>query len=226
MSKKKVSKALPIVAIVFYGVSLILFIVKTVFMVSYGAMNGYAFSTILMTQSFRTIVFALPPIFFIIYAAQILKRKKAKVMLTVALALQATGAAYFGTRIAINNRDWGQLLGKENAFILCFAALFVCCVVGLILTLGGKKAAVPIIIAAIAGFGVAIVLFVWNGKFMLNNSAYYTAHIVEMTVRLIAYTVYTVALIFDFTALILVSFIKEREKKVTVKMKAKSPEAE
>ena len=221
MSKNRVSKAMPILSIVFFGVSLILLVAKTVLYISQSFVAGGTILKIVSMQTANTVIFAIPAVLFIVYAGLILHRsQKAKKVLMAALILQILSAAAFAGRVAYYNDDWSRI-GKEIAFIALFALIALFCLLALIFLAKGKNYKLMMIIAAACGFLVAALLFTWNGLYMLSNASFYYEHVFLLVLRLSAYTVYTLAIIFYYTALIFSACIKEREKRVAVKMKVK-----
>ena len=219
MRYKKASKALPILTIVFFGVSLVLFLAKTVLMTALNVMGTRSLLSAALNQSLTTVIFAAPAVLLIVYAALVLKKSmRAKAILTAALGVQALSALYYVMRIVIGSGEWKHF-GKEMIYVLCFALVALFSLIAFIFNIKGKKTGVLMILAAAAGMLVAGVLFLWNIMFMLDNSAFYAAHALNLVLRLTAYTSYAAAIVFHFVALIIAACVKLPAKGVAVKLK-------
>ena len=222
MSKKKSFKPLPILAIVFFSVSLILLAVKTVLLQASSMLAGQ--NSNLLRVLVNTAVLGLPAAMFIVYSAVSLKRKeKIKSLLCVSLLIQAFSSLYFALRFVFTNDDWKHI-GKEIAFIILFGLSALMCLISAFLVLKGIKARVFIIFAAVFGMLIPFVLFTWNTMFMIGYGSYYAANIPLLLTRLLGYTAYALSMVFHFTALIFIAcFRKKKDKeKVTVKIKSKA----
>ena len=220
MSKKKSFKALPILAIVFFSVGLVLLAAKTVLLYASAALAGQ--NSGLIRIVLNTLVMGIPAVLFIIYSALTLKRKtETKAFLGVSLLVQALSSIYFAVRVALGNDNWKHI-GKNYAFIVLFGLSALMCLISFCLVLKGAKASLFIILAAAFGMFVAFVLFSWNAVYMISNGSYFASNIAVLLSRLLGYTAYAVSIVFHFTALIFVAcFRKKKEKeKVTVKIKS------
>ena len=222
MSKKKSFKALPILAIVFFSVSLVLLAAKTVLLQASTVLAGQ--NTGIIRSLMNAAVLGVPSFLFIIYSAVSLKKKaQIKALLRISLFVQALSNIYFALRVALSVDDWKHI-GKDYAFIILFGLSALMCLISTVPVLKGAKARVFIILSAAFGMIIPFVLFAWNALYMISYGTYFASNIAVLITRLLGYTAYSVSMVFHFTALIFVACFrkKEEKEKVTVKIKAKA----
>ena len=134
MSRIHSGRALPILSIVFSGVSLILFLVKVVLNTAYlsAEFTATSITRILFSEVLKAFLLAFPAVFMILYAALKLKRSDAAgKMFSVLLAAQTLSAVVLCVRMASGFLTTGGTIGKIRiaVFVSLFALMAVCCVV-------------------------------------------------------------------------------------------------
>ena len=228
MSEKKSGKALPILSIVFFGVSLVAFMALAGYAVIYRIVlsGGAAFLHSFIAESGKTAAMAFPAVFFIISAALYLKQSPTyKKLFTVSLMMQFISAVIIAARLVYANA-----LFTQNASLSAYPVFTAYVLVGLlslisaVLLIKDKKYKTVMIIAAAVGMCIAVYMLCMNVYAVAANFAYYSEHIFLMGSILIKGLLYFLSLGFYYIAFLFAALFKKQKKieakKVKVAIKA------
>lgn len=227
MSRIRSSKALPILSIVFAGISLILFLVKVVLNTAFlSVLNSNANTlSLLASESLKAFLLAFPAVFIILYAAlQLKKSDAAKKMFSVLLAAQTLSAFILAARMAfaLPKITGKYLILRTGVFAALFALMGICCLIAFFGSLKQKKHKVLVILAASCGIIVALIFAAWEVFVVVHYIGYYGQHIFLLISKIAIGVLYALAIIFYDVAFIFTPLYREtNNQKIRIKLAAK-----
>ena len=160
MAQKRKSNALPILAIVFSGVSIILFLVHILFCSGYYQIrNDYGvsrFAAMFLNVVIITVIALSPDIFFIICASKYLGKKKSNFLTVALISVIGSTLASAAYRIILHPKmlafkDVMTYL-PEYIIVLMYFLIVLFCLIATVRLNKGKAFKVFIVLAASTGF--------------------------------------------------------------------------
>ena len=233
MSKKYLSNALPILAIVFSSVSIILFLVHILFSAShYQIKNGYGLSdffVMLISVCLTTVIAIVPAIFFILCASKYLSGKKSNllsvclIMLSVSLLLLSAIRVISKLSVLTSSNIKSAL--PHYIMLLLYLLIIVFCIIAVIKLNKQKNFKVFAILAAATGL-MAVVCMIWFNvaDIIFSEVSFDLNYYFKLAVRIISDAFYECAWIFLYISLIFITIPYGKYKKIKVKLKQKSIE--
>lgn len=224
MSKKERSgKAMPILSIVFFGVSLILFASKAVVMIVYRILSQRTHLLhIVVAESGKVITFAFPAVLFIICAGVYLSRNPGyRKLLTWSYLLQMFSAFILAGRLVyVQYKEGFSNTGVLVYMMIAILALIgVLCLVAAILEKKGNRKKGLIIVISCCGFLLACIFASTFMVPLFKNFSYFLEHIALLLSSVLSALLYALALIFYYTAFLFTGFYKEQLPKPAEKVK-------
>ncbi len=228
-AKHSSGKVMPMLSIVFFSISLVLFAAKGIWSIIYRLVIGGAGSVahVLLAESGKVAAFAFPAVFFIIFAALYLKRKQSsKGLFCVCMAAQAVSCLALSARLVQVHRllDWQNASRSIYPLAVLFALVAVLCVIAAILEAKGKSRRAVMIVAAAAGLLIAVYMFSLNVFNFILGFSYYRNHLFLMSNAILGALLYLVGISFYYIAFIFAALFKKHvtteHEKVKVKIKA------
>ena len=228
MSKKKSNKVMPILSIVFFGVSLVVFMAQAGYCIIYRLvlLGGATFAHALLAESGKAAAMAFPAVFFMITAALYLKQSaQYKKMFTVSMIMQFISAVLIAARLVYANALFSQNANKVSyPLFAAYALVALLCLIAAVFVIKDKKDKPIMIVTAAVGICIALYLFSMNVYAVAANFAYYSQHIFIMGSILIKGTLYLLSLSFYYIAFLFAALfkkqVKSEAKKVKVAIKA------
>ncbi|MBR2590878.1 MAG: hypothetical protein IKE65_08135 [Clostridia bacterium] len=216
MSSKKGSyKVMPILSIVFFSVSLVLFFLKTVWAtaartVLYGS-SSFAHS--LIAEGGKSFALSFPAILFIICAALYLKKSSAyRKMSVVAITAQTISCVIIIARLIFAN----NLLSfpKNAAYLIILCLMYLCiavlCFIAAIKTIKDKSKRTLLLIAGSIGICIAALMLGYEAYQVAANFAFYGEHTFLLLNKCTSALLYFVSLSFYYTAFIFFATFRKK----------------
>ena len=230
MSKKYLSNTLPVLAIVFSSISIILFLVHILFAAShYQLKSGYGLSgffTMLISVCVTTIIAIVPAIFFIICASKYLSGKKSKllsvslIMLSVSLLLLSAIRVISKPGI-LSFKNIKQAL-PDYIIILLYLLIIVFSILAVIKLNKQKRFKVFAIIAAATGLLAVAFMIGFNcADIILSGISFNLNFYFQLAVRIISDALYEGAWVFLYISLLFITLPYGKYKKIKVTLKQK-----
>lgn len=232
MAKKHSEKALPILAIVFSGVSMILFLVQIIFTAAnYQIIRCYGptdFVIMLLVVIGLTLVALFPAIFFILCSAKYLSGKKNKFLSVSLIAVAFSSLILLSSRVLSNKSFLDFNLIKRNLPEYIIAVLYVFivifCLIALIRLNKQKSVKVAVILASSCGFLIVAVMVCYTIASIISGFSPDFASILKACVKLAANVLYELAFVFFYIAFIFTALPHGKKQKVKVTLKQNNTE--
>ena len=227
MAKKHSERALPILAIVFSGVSMILFLVQIVFSVAnYQIEKCYGptdFVIMLLEVIAITLIALLPAIFFILCASKYLSGKKNKFLSASFIVLALSSLLLALSRI-IGNKNFFNFTDIKSVlpeYIIAFSylSIIILCLVAVIRLNSQKSFKVCAILAACCGFLIVVVMLCFSIASIVTGFSLDFASVLRACVKLASSVLYELAFVFLYIALIFTALPYGKKQKVKVTLK-------
>lgn len=227
MAKKKSGKAMPILSICFFGVSLILFFIKSVAHITFVLVNSAGTSMLrtVLTEVLQTALLMFPAVLFIIAAALYLKKSKACAKLYSAALLTQLISALGVLAVLVMQNDLLHFKKSDyDAYTLSFFYILIAffTLVALIASLRRHTFKPFVIIACCAGFAAAAVLVVMNIHTIYVYRSFYAANILLLVLKSLDNICLALAIVFYYIAYLFTAFFQKfpvASNKVTVQIK-------
>ena len=227
--KEKSGKAMPILSIVFFGVSLLLFASKAVVTIVYRILSQRAHLLhIVVAESGKVVAFAFPAVLFIVCAGVYLNRSpKYRKLLGWSYLLQTLSALILAGRLIYVQYKNGFANTSVPVYMMIavLALIAVLCLVAAVLEMKGKRKKALIIVISCCGFLLACIFASTFLVPLFKNFSYFLEHIAMLLSSVLSALLYALALIFYYVAFLFTAFYKEAfpkpAEKVKVVMKAK-----
>lgn len=213
--KKDYSKVMPILSIVFFGVSLISFLTKAVSSCVYRlVVQRISVFHVLFAEFGKGFAFAFPAVLFIICAAMYLKKSGAfKKWRCAALTAQVISSVILAARLMYANHFFSSAKTVKTAIplVALYLAIAVLCLVAVFLEIKEKNTRILLCVAAALGMAVAVYMFSLNVFEFVLSYGYYGKHLFIAGNVLLSAVLYLVSLSFYYIAFLFSALFKKRE---------------
>lgn len=216
MSSKKTSfKVMPILSIVFFGIGLLLLLLKAVWAIAYRMVlyGTEEIAHILLAESGKAFALGFPAIFFIICAGAYLKKSSNYKKLSItALTAQTISCVLLIARLVLVNRLYTFPKNKTYAYIVCvlFAVIGVLCFIAAIKIIKDKNVRSILITASVCGILVGMCLSGIELYQVAAGFAYYGQHAFLLINKCIASLLYFSIFAFYYTAMIFFALFERK----------------
>lgn len=232
MAKKHSGKALPILAIVFSGVSIISFLLQTIFTVAdYQLVRCYGpkdFVIMLIEVIVATLIAMFPAIFFILCASKYLSGKKNKFLTVSLISVMVSSLLLVLIRIISypNYFDFTNIKRNLPEYIIAviFALIIILCLIAVIRLNKQKSFKVLVIVASGLGFLMVAVMLCFSIASIISGFALDFASVLRACVKLASNVLYDLAFVFFYIALIFTALPYGKKQKVKVTIKQNNTE--
>ncbi len=229
MAKNKSGNALPILAIVFSSVSMILFLVQILFTAShYQIKHGFGlsgFSIMILSICVVTLISMFPAVFFIICASKYFGGNKNKFLSVSLIAVSVSSLLLALNRLIscrknLNARDIKHII-PEIIIVALYLIIIVFCIVALV-RLGRQKTFKPFaIIAASTGLLIIVLMICFNSANIIPNLSFDFNSLFKAGIKIMSDALYEFAFIFLYISLIFITLPYGRKQRIKVTIKSK-----
>lgn len=228
MDKKYSSNAMPIVAIVFSGVSIVLFLVQILFTAShYQIKNGYNvsdFLIMLLGICITTFISMFPAIFFIICASKYISGKKNNFLMISLIMVCVSSLLLAVNRIVSKSNifDFSNLkrVLPDYIIILLYSLIIVFCLVAIIKLKNQKPFKTFAILAAATGLLIIALMMCFNAVNILTGVSFDFNSLFKAGIRILSDVLYEAAFIFLYISLIFITLPYGKYKRIKVTLKS------